>query len=524
MAGLDPQAALDRTLAAAREVTGARYAAVGVLNEERTELQEFLTLGMDEQTRLAIGEWPRGRGVLGVLINEPHPLRLSHVGQHPLSFGFPEGHPAMSSFLGVPILIEGVASGSLYVAEKQGGEFTEADEEAAVILADWAASAIKNARRYHTFERPRVELEHTVRGLDTTPDGANVIGNGTGLERVLELIIERGRALIDARGTNEGGVSTHEEKLLREFAASAAGAVAMAQTEESDRLRGLMAATDAERSRWARELHDETLQGLGALRLLLASARRRGDPKQIELAVDEAVGHVDQEIENLHAIISDLRPAALDELGLRPALEALLERRSEHGELTIASRLVLPDPKAAEDRLEPEIESTVYRVVQEALTNIAKHANARNARVAVTASGGAVLVEVQDDGIGFAPDARGWGFGLVGIRERVFLAGGTVTIESGKRGSARTRRAPGPRARRHRSATPRAAPVVVRRARARRGLRFRACRGCDHVSVSTCALRGGPCMRSQPTWTQARSVHDTRLTPTETILSERSPP
>ena len=77
----------------------------------------------------------------------------------------------------------------------------------------------------------------------------------------------------------------------------------------------------------------------------------------------------------------------------------------------------------------------MYRVVQEALTNIAKHANARNARVAVTASGGAVLVEVQDDGIGFAPDARGWGFGLVGIRERVFLAGGTVTIESGKRGT-----------------------------------------------------------------------------------------
>ena len=169
----------------------------------------------------------------------------------------------MSSFLGVPILIEGVASGSLYVAEKQGGEFTEADEEAAVILADWAASAIKNARRYHTFERPRVELEHTVRGLDTTPDGANVIGNGTGLERVLELIIERGRALIDARGTNEGGVSTHEEKLLREFAASAAGAVAMAQTEESDRLRGLMAATDAERSRWARELHDEDCRASG---------------------------------------------------------------------------------------------------------------------------------------------------------------------------------------------------------------------------------------------------------------------
>jgi signal transduction histidine kinase len=435
LAELDPQAVLDRTLAAAREVTGARYAAVGVLNEERTELEQFLTLGVDEQTRSSIGEWPRGRGVLGVLINEPHPLRLSDVGQHPHSYGFPEGHPAMSSFLGVPILIGEAACGGLYVADKQGGEFTEADEEAAVILAAWAATAIKNGRLYQTFARDHVEREDAVRGLEATQDVASAIAGDTGLERVLELIVKRGRTLIDARGVKEGGVLTDEERLLREFAASAAAAVARAQSVESDRLRGLMAAADAERNRWARELHDETLQGLGALRLLLASARRRGDLKQIELAVDEAVGHVDQEIENLHAIISDLRPAALDQLGLRPALEALLERRSGHGALTIVAELVLPDPKAGENRLEPELESTVYRIVQEALTNVVKHANARNVRVGVTAAGEAVWVEVQDDGVGFAPDARGSGFGLVGMRERVFLAGGTVTISSGRSGT-----------------------------------------------------------------------------------------
>jgi signal transduction histidine kinase len=209
----------------------------------------------------------------------------------------------------------------------------------------------------------------------------------------------------------------------------------MSQSVESERLRGLMAAADAERSRWARELHDETLQGLGALRLLLASARRREDPKQIALAVDEAVGYVDQEIENLHAIISDLRPAALDELGLRPALEALVERRSDHGALTIKTELVLPDPKAGESRLEPDVESTVYRVVQEALTNIVKHANARKVRVGVTATEDAVSVEVQDDGVGFAVEAPGSGFGLAGMRERVFLAGGTVTIASSSGGT-----------------------------------------------------------------------------------------
>ena len=196
-----------------------------------------------------------------------------------------------------------------------------------------------------------------------------------------------------------------------------------------------MAAADAERSRWARELHDETLQGLGALRLLLASARRRADAGQTDTAVDQAIEQIEQEIQNLHAIISDLRPATLDELGLRPTLEALLERRSDHGSLTIVSELLLPDPTAGEDRLPLEIESTVYRLVQEALTNVVKHAKARNARVAVVASPDGVTVEVQDDGVGFATDAPKSGFGLAGLHERAFLVGGTVTIESDHRGT-----------------------------------------------------------------------------------------
>ena len=347
---LDPQAVLDRILATAREVSGARYAALGVLDEQRTALEQFLTLGIDEQARAAIGDLPRGRGVLGVLIREPQPLRLSDVSEHPRSYGFPEGHPAMRGFLGVPIIIRGVAWGNLYLAEKADGEFTAEDEEAAVILAEWAATAIE-----------------------------------------------------------------------------------MRRSVESERLRSSMAAADAERSRWARELHDETLQGLGALRLLLASARRRGDAKQTVLAVDEAIEQIEQEIENLHAIITDLRPATLDELGLRPTLEALLERRSDHSALTIASELMLPDPLAGDDRLQPEIESTIYRLVQEALTNVAKHANARNVRVAVIASATGVSVEVKDDGVGFAAPISG--FGLAGMRERVHRGGGTLTVDSGKQGT-----------------------------------------------------------------------------------------
>jgi signal transduction histidine kinase len=525
VAELDPLAVLDGILATAREVTGARYAALGILDEQRTSLDRFVTLGVDDQTRAAIGDLPRGRGVLGVLITEPKPLRLTNVSEHPRSYGFPEGHPPMRGFLGVPIVIRGAAWGNLYLTEKDDGDFTEADEESAMILADWAATAIENARLYATSERRRIEQERAVRALEATRDIAVAVGGDTGLERVLELIVKRGRALIDARAVvimlREGpdlvvsagagdAINLHgsripiaastsgevlerrrperiadvaarlriapsklgvgdahvallvpmisrgeavgvlaafdratggeaftddDELLLSIFAASAANALAVARSVESDRLRSSMAAADAERSRWARELHDETLQGLGALRLLLAGARRRGEARQTEAAVDQAIEQIEQEIENLHAIISDLRPATLDELGLRPTLEALLERRSDHGSLTIVSELVLPDPQEAENRLPPEIESTVYRLVQEALTNVVKHAKARNARVTVVASPGGVTVEVQDDGVGFAPDAPKSGFGLAGLHERAYLVGGTITIESGDRGT-----------------------------------------------------------------------------------------
>jgi len=429
VAELDPQAVLHRTLAAAREVTGARYAALAILNEQRTEFAQFLTLGLDEPARAAIGAPPRGRGVLGILIAEQLPLRLRDIGQDPRRYGFPDGHPTMASFLGAPIMIRGAAWGSLYLTEKQSGQFTEADEEAAVILADWAATAVENARLQRNSARRRAER-------DGTPDIAIAVGSDTGLERVLELIVKRGRSLLDARGVEEGGALTNDdEQLLRAFAASAATAVALAQSVESDRLRGLMAAADAERSRWARELHDETLQGLGALSLLLAAARRRGDVKQTELAVDEAIEHLQEEIENLHAIISDLQPAALDELGLGPALEALIERRSDHGALIIASDLVLPEPNIDADRLPPEVESTIYRIVQEALTNVVKHANARRVRISVVASASTVSIEVGDDGVGFASDVARAGFGLAGMRERAFLAGGTVTIESAVSGT-----------------------------------------------------------------------------------------
>src|ERR1700686_3544560 len=185
---LDQRIVLDRVLQTAREITGARYAAIGILNEQRSELEQFLTLGVDDETHRAIGELPRGRGVLGTMIDHPQPLRLAEVGQHPSSYGFPAGHPVMRSFLGVPIVIRGEVWGNLYLTEKQGGEFSEQDEEAAVILAGWAAIAIDNARLYEISERRRAEAERAFRGLEATSDVAVAIGGGIALENVLARI------------------------------------------------------------------------------------------------------------------------------------------------------------------------------------------------------------------------------------------------------------------------------------------------------------------------------------------------
>jgi signal transduction histidine kinase len=521
---LDPEAVLDLILEQARDITGARYAALGVLNEQRTELERFVTSGMDEATRRAIGDLPRGRGVLGVLIKQPQPLRLADVGHHPLSYGFPAGHPPMQGFLGVPIMIGGEAWGNLYLTQKAAGEFTEADEDAAGILAGWAATAIENARLYQLSERRRRELERALHGLEATSDIVIAIGAESDLERVLELIAKRGRALVDAQsmlimlrdgadlviaaiagkavdirglrlpidestaghvlqqgrseriadvesrlrisaarlgvadahtgllvpmihrdaplgvlaafnhGADDSAFTADDERLMRTFAATAANAVVMARSVEAGRLRSAIAAAEAERARWARDLHDQTLQSLGGLRVLLAAALRRAENGGAGELLGQAIEDIEQEIGNLRAMISDLRPSMLDDFGLLPALEALLQRRGRDG-LRIVGELALPDPELGGESLDPELETTIYRLIQEALTNVVRHAQAQSVRVAVTSEEGEVTVEVQDDGVGFEVGAPASGFGVTGMRERVYLAGGVFSIESSERGT-----------------------------------------------------------------------------------------
>ena len=133
---LELSAVLQRIAESARELVRAKYCAVGVLDPTGTYLSDFITVGIDGETRARIGEPPKGHGILGLLIVEPKPIRLPDLGEHPDSFGFPPNHPPMSSFLGVPIHVRGEVFGNLYLTEKEDGEaFTDIDEELALALA-----------------------------------------------------------------------------------------------------------------------------------------------------------------------------------------------------------------------------------------------------------------------------------------------------------------------------------------------------------------------------------------------------
>jgi two-component system, NarL family, sensor histidine kinase DevS len=512
---LDPEVLLERLLEVAAEITGAEYVALGILDPTKASLERFVTRGIDDAGRERIGDLPRGRGVLGLLITDPEPIRVANVGAHPESYGFPPGHPAMKTFLGVPVRIRGEAFGNLYLTEKVGGrEFTEEDEASIVILADWAAIAIDNARLYHAAEARRLDLERAVRGLEVTTAIARAVGGETDIDRVLELIVKRARALVHARALTimlcEGddlvvaatagdldeslrgrripaagtvayevmrsgrpervtgdsgrtnlatanlgikletalvvrlafrsrtlGVLTaldrldagpqfnHEdEELLLSFAASAATAVHTARSVGEERLRLAIEGSELERQRWARELHDETLQGLGSLQLLLSSALRQKDPDKRDEAVRSTLEHIGREIHNLRNLITELRPAELDELGLESALESLAHRREEQTGMKVTVDIDL------DGRLDAMAEATLYRLVQEALSNAAKHAQADRVDVRLTALPGGVELVVSDNGRGFDPSEITDGFGLTGMRERVELGRGTFELES----------------------------------------------------------------------------------------------
>jgi signal transduction histidine kinase len=523
LADLDLELVLERALDAARTLTGARYAALGVLDDDKRELARFLTAGIDAETAREIGPLPRGRGVLGELIRTPTPLRLDDVEVHPHAYGFPPAHPPMHSFLGVPILIGGSPYGILYLTEKEGGRsFDDADETTVVEIAEFAGVAIDHARRYEGLAARERSARRTANALEATAMIARTLGGQTDPDVILDLIAKRGRALVSARAVlvevlegrrlrvaavageihpelkgvsldpaesvaaaalrdrlarrrEEGaglideygdgrlgfgfedafavpmilrgriygalialdpqgersGFTEQDEELLEAFTASATTAVATARSVGDERRRARLAAGEAERARWARELHDDTLAGLADLRRRL-DAIAGADPAEAPRLARLAAEETEIEIARLRSLITELRPLDLDRIGSQPALEELVRELRGRGvdvEMTVdlayeAGR----DPR----RHTTEIETAVYRIVQEGLRNAAKHAPGARVEVEVRDDDGAgqVVVRVADDGPGFDQAAARQGFGLQSIRERADLLGGGATVSS----------------------------------------------------------------------------------------------
>jgi two-component system, NarL family, sensor histidine kinase DevS len=506
---LSLEAVLQRIVEAAATLTDAGYAALGVIDPTGTGLERFLVTGIDEETQRLIGDPPHGRGILGVLIRDAKPLRLSRLGDHPDSVGFPPNHPPMTTFLGVPILLRSVAYGNLYLTEKREGEFTQEDEDVITLLAGQAAVAIENARLYESATRWSRQLESLI-------EVGNALSSELELPRVLQLVADRLRDLIEARevfialpvgprlviraaagesvaplvgselpatsksvrvlerGRSErvdalvedpeidqeftrrlgattgifvplvvrgepiGVVVAHDKqardprftqqdlRLAETFASRAAAAADLSTRVARDAVARVVDAQELERRRLARELHDETGQALTSILLGLRAVEEAGS----EAEAREATAHLrEQVVETLHDVrrlAVELRPKALDDFGLVPALERLVETFSEQTGIPVELETVLGGT-----RLPAPVETALYRIVQEAFTNVIKHSRASRVSVLITRKRDSVAAVIEDDGVGFSPDeVRDGGLGLVGIRERIALLDGRLTVES----------------------------------------------------------------------------------------------
>jgi signal transduction histidine kinase len=505
---LSLDAVLQRLVEAAAELTGARYAALGVIDRSGAELERFITHGIDAETHDAIGALPRGRGILGALIRNVEPLRLHDLSDDPRSVGFPANHPPMRTFLGVPVMLRGVAYGNLYLTEKEHGEdFTEDDQELVSLLAGQAAVAVENARLYEASMR-------WSRQLQSLSEVGNEFATETDLERLLDLIVGHLRELLGAKfvgvalpagedelrfaaasgelanaiagrtmsrsGSKSGRVlerrrservdsviddpevnqdvtrrvaartglwvplvvrdkvigvlEVHDKegpgdarftdedlRIAETFAGRAAVAVELSQRVARDALRRVVAAQELERRRLARELHDETGQALTSI-LLALKPLEDGPASEAVAELHELVVTALQDVRRLAV---ELRPKVLDDFGLVPALERLTASFGEQTGLNVTFQSTV-----GEERLPGEMETALFRVVQESLTNVVKHSHASTVSIVLTRRGDSVAVVVEDDGAGFDPDASSDGIGLLGMRERLAILDGKLEVES----------------------------------------------------------------------------------------------
>jgi signal transduction histidine kinase len=501
---------LERIVEAAARVTGAHYAALGVVDRSGSGLERFITYGIAPEVQTEIGDPPHGRGILGVLIQDARPLRLHDLSQDPRSVGFPPGHPPMHTFLGVPIVLRGAAYGNLYLTEKDEGDFTDEDEELVTLLAAQAAVAVENARLYESATSWSQQLE------SLNEVGAALMGE-LELEPLLDLVAARLRQLIDARlvaialpagdalriaaahgqgaedlvatdllaqdsksgrvlergrservdslmedpevnqdvarrlGATSGlyvpllardrpiGVliahdkvgrdqrfSSSDLRLAEQFALRASIAVDLSRRVARDALRRVVAGQEVERRRLARELHDETGQALTSILLGLRAVDDAETRDDVAKAVADLRELVVATLQDVRRLAVQLRPKALDDFGLVPALERLAQTFSESSGISVELEATVGDA-----RLPTEVETTVYRIVQETLTNVVKHAQATEVSILLVRREGLLTAVLEDNGTGFDADAvKPDSLGLEGMRERVALHDGRLTIET----------------------------------------------------------------------------------------------
>ncbi len=493
----------------AAALTGARYAALGVINQSGTGLERFVHTGIDAETVAKIGDLPRGRGILGALITDARSLRLESISDDPRSAGFPPNHPQMRGFLGVPIVLRRQAFGNLYLAEKRSGSFTAEDQELVETLASQAAVGIENARLYEAATSWSEQLE-------ALNEVGTALASEIELARLLELIARRLRSLIGARlvtialpagdgtlrieaadgssgtelvgmqlerlGSKSGRVLerrraerldsldddpevdqeaagrlgarsglyvplvagartigiivAHDKerddprftdadlRLAETFAPRAAVAVDLSARVEVEALGRVVAAQELERRRLARELHDQTGQELTSVLLGLKAVEEAKSDKERTEALATVREQVVETLHDVRRLAVELRPKALDDFGLAAALERLRDTFSEQTGMRVDLETHVGD------RLPTDVETALYRIVQEALTNIVKHAQASAVSIILTRSAHRITAVIEDNGRGFTPDGGGDGLGLLGMGERLALLGGKLKIES----------------------------------------------------------------------------------------------
>jgi signal transduction histidine kinase len=491
---LDLRSTLQRIVEAACALGGARYGALGVIGADRTELIDFITHGIDPATHAKIGDLPHGRGVLGVLITDPRPVRLPDIRKHPNSYGFPPHHPPMHSFLGVPVRTRDQIFGNLYLAEKRGAaEFSDDDEEIVVALAAAAGVAIDNARLYAVAQRRErwlaasAEITGVLLGTVRRTEALQLIArrarevSGAGLVMVLLYDQDNSRYTIEvADGAGAGLVG----KLVPADAAAAEfgqekyravdnlrtviewpgpvpdGPAMIAPLSTGDTLQGVLIVTqpadrpaddeDAvllstfagqaalaleraraqeereqlvvleDRERIARDLHDVVIQRLFATGMQLQGA-------VIHAAKPEAVKRINAAVDDLDATIRDIRRSIFElRAPAGPSLRTALRDAVDAATETLGFRPVLDTSGPVDSAIPDDIVPELLAVVREALSNVARHAQASGVRVSVRAAGQEVVLQVEDDGMGADPAlARG---GIVNMGERARDLGGAFEI------------------------------------------------------------------------------------------------